>query len=256
MKNSQNEWETRAATHGNTPRAVLLKGLPDSVNALIDQWHRTVLRKAFHDVTSSEKPVLDIGCGYGRLAREVASMKLGRVVGIDYTPDFCRLFRSKYGDAVCGNLASLPFADATFSHAYAVTALMYLDVQQARDALVSLDRCVANGARILLLEPGAEFNRSARLLLRRKRNEPLARPGFTRSEFDDEIVPPGWRRLASGSNAWTTALLPMLILSNRFERISRGIGTLCAHLDRPRSGDQWKVLGRYALHRWAIYEVP
>jgi len=133
---------------------------------------------------------------------------------------------------------------------------MYLDVERARDALFSLDRCVASGARILLLEPGAEFNRSARLLLRRKRSEPLARPGFTRSEFDDGIVPPAWRRLASGSNAWTTALLPMLILWNRFEGISRGIGALCAYLDRPRSGDQLKFLGRYALHRWAVYEVP
>lgn len=252
---AQTDWVTRAAAHGDSPRAVLLKGLPDSINDSIDRWHRHVLREAFNGANTTNKPVLDLGCGYGRLAIEAKLLGLGNgIVGIDYTPDFCKLFKARCGDAVCGSLSSLPFAPESFSHAYSVTALMYLDVGRVREALTSLDHCMVRGARVLLLEPGAEFNRVVRQVLRYKRGGSLTRPGFSRNEFYNEIVPPGWRRVASGSNAWTTLLLPALILLQRLEGTSRRLAALCEYMDRPRAASP-TVLSRFALHRWAVYEI-
>ncbi|HVI59148.1 MAG TPA: class I SAM-dependent methyltransferase [Luteimonas sp.] len=254
-RSSQSEWGARAAIHGDSLRAVLLKGLPGSVNLHIDRWHRAVLRAAFNGAQRSRKPTLDLGCGYGRLAQEMVTLDQPLVVGADYAPEFCRLFQARYGDAVCCDLSSLPFADESFSHAYAVTALMYLDFARAQEALRSLDRCVDRGARVLLLEPGAEFNQSVRLVLRRKRGEPLARPGFTIRQFNREMAPPNWKRLASGSNLWTTLMLPILIPLARVGRASAFLEGICSRLDQPRMGSQEEWLSRYALHRWVLFEV-
>ena len=251
----KSQWDARAQAHGSSPRAVLLKGLPASVNHTIDMWHRDVLRKALADVQHGSSPILDLGCGYGRLASEAYAMGIGPVVGVDYAPSFCRLFPQEFGGAVCASLKALPFATDAFSNAYVVTSLMYLQTKDAHNALLSLEKCLEPGARVLILEPGAEFHRIVRLALNSKRTETLARPGFTMQEFSRDIAPRYWRLIASGSNLWATILLPALIAFARFHGIYRWIESFCLRMDRPAAHAD-AIVGRYALHRWAVYEVP
>jgi len=249
----QQGWEDRQESLGDSPRAVLMKGVPDVVNLTIDRWHRRVLRAAFGGTHALSGRVLDIGCGYGRLADEMASMGAQQVVGLDFSPAFCRHFARRHGPAACGDLLHLPFAPTTFTAAYAVTCLMYLDAMQTREALRRLDECLVSGARVLLLEPGAEFNSLVRSLPGRRQRDRLARPGFTLEQFARQLAPSHWRPVASGSNTGMTVLFPLLLLCTRWSSLYSLVERLALRLDRPRASRK-AAGGRYAIYRWTVYE--
>lgn len=252
---AQDDWERRQHDLGDVPRAVLMKGVPDALNDSIDCWHRTVLRMALEGRTKGSAPMLDLGCGYGRLAAQARSIGIDSIIGVDFSIGFCRCFAAAHGAAVRADAGRLPFAKNAFGNAYAITVLMYLRTPEAREALQSLDACLAPGARVLLLEPGAEFNRVARFFLRHKRNEPLARPGFTDTEFHTTLIPAGWQRIGRGANPWMTLALPLLIATSRMPRLYRAIAAAVLYLDRPRLRDPGRYFSRYALYRWAVYET-
>ncbi|MFL6592996.1 MAG: class I SAM-dependent methyltransferase [Luteimonas sp.] len=250
-KSLQRDWEGRLEALGATPRAVLMKGVPDRVNGTIDRWHRSLLRVAFSSWPGTTGRLLDVGCGYGRLAGEARACGARELVGVDFSAGFARHFARQHGSAVCANLARLPFADDSFSGAYVVTALMYLDAPDAREALVSLDRCCSASARFLLIEPGAEFNRLARRLLRRQAAAGLTRPGFTAEEFD-ALAPASWHRIASGASRWFTVLFPLLVITSRWQPVYALLERVALRLDRGRPDARRR--SRYSIYRWAIYE--
>lgn len=250
----RDEWVERQRELGKQPRAVLMKGLHPRINGTIDAWHRAVMRAAFPpQSTPAALPCLDLGCGYGRLANEATALGLAPVVGVDFARGFCSDFRRDHGMAVCGDLAMLPFADGSFSTAYSVTSYMYLPVTDARRAAADLDRCLAIGSRVLIVEPGREFNSLVRSVLRKKRNESLAMPGFTREEFQDEMVPANWRRVGFGSSWWMTALLPLLMLTSGLPWVYRQVERVALWLDAPHPGKKGG-LSRVTMYRWAAYE--
>ncbi len=249
------DWEQRQQTLGNTPRAVLMKGIPDALNSTFDCWHRSVLRLAYADRVDTSTQTLDIGCGYGRLAEEMLSLGFERITGVDFSEGFCRQFASHFGPAVRADLTHLPFAPATLKNAYSVTALMYLDPVDARRVLQSLDHSLLPGARVLVLEPGAEFNRLARLFLRSKPLEPLTRPGLSDCEFHQGIAPKNWQCVANGSNAASTLFLPLLLVTTRMPRLYAMFESIALRLDRPKMIHRARWIGRYAIYRWAIYDT-
>lgn len=250
------EWVTRQSEHGNQPRAVLMKGLHASINDLIDRWHRSVMQAAFGDdggaALQGGRPALDIGCGYGRLAGQALQCGLAPIVGIDFAQGFCADFNRNFGPAVCGDLSRLPFRDAAFADAYSVTSLMYLPLGQAQGAMREIDRCTGAGARILLVEPSREFNSLVRAVLRRKRNESLAMPGFSREEFTQGLAPPEWELRASGSCNALTAMLPLLMVTARLPLVFGWLGSLALRLDAPAAG-RIRMPARIGMYRWAVY---
>jgi SAM-dependent methyltransferase len=250
---SQRSWAEREHSLGLTPRAVLMKGAPEHVNATIDRWHRDVLAAAFPEASRIAGRLLDVGWGSGRLAVEMKARGVRDVVGVDFLPAFCQHFSQGYGPAVCADLEHLPFGDSSFAGAYAITSLMYLDDARARKALVSIDRCVAPGGRIVLLEPGAEFNRLVRALLGRRESDALTRPGFGRSEFL-RLAPARWRLVGTGSNRWMTLLFPLLTVAARMPRLYACIERIALKLDRPHMGTI-RARGRLSIYRWAVYET-
>jgi SAM-dependent methyltransferase len=207
---------------------------------------------AFANWRQAER-MLDVGCGYGRLADEARACGVEELVGVDFSTGFARHFSLNHGAGVCSDLTRLPFVDDAFSGAYVVTALMYLDGTDARSALLSLSRCVAPPGRILLIEPGAEFNHLVRRLLRRKAEGRLVRPGFTALEFE-QLAPASWRCVASGSNRWMTLLFPLLAIAARMPRLYACIERIALKLDRPHMGTM-RAKGRLSIYRWAVYET-
>lgn len=245
------DWVRRQQEHGNKPRAVLMKGLPARVNDSIDQWHRSVLRLVFSGAAPGH--ALDIGCGFGRLANEMPP--LNQVpIGIDFTPQFCAGFAANHGEAVCGDLAHLPFRNEVFSGAYSVTSLMYLDMAHAKRALADIDRCLTPGATVLVLEPCREFNSLVRAILTRKRGERLAMPGFALEGFND-LLPPHWQPLGAGACNWMTATLPLLALATHWPRLYHVFSNAVLWLDRPRL-DGRRAHGRISLYRWVACKKP
>lgn len=252
------DWIQRQQAHGKQPRAVLMKGLHPLINDTIDRWHKAVMAVVFDSDAAAlpgTEPVLDLGCGYGRLAGQAKACGLPAVVGIDFTQKFCVDFELGHGPAVCGELTRLPFRAGSFRHAYSVTALMYLSVADARRALLELDRCLVPGSRILVLEPCREFNDLVRSVLRRKRDETLAMPGFTQAQLRDEIAPHAWRRIGAGSCGWMTLALPLLVASARWPALYARISRLALKLDRPRL-DGRAPTGKHSMYRWIAYQKP
>ncbi len=247
----RDDWRRRQQQHGNAPRAVLMKGLHPELNQLIDTWHRDVLRIMLAKIaTRVRNPVvLDVGCGYGRLANEVSSAGLAPV-GIDFTPGFCEAFADTHGMAVCGDQRALPFAAGSFAAVYLVTSLMYLDSDAISKAIAETDRCLETNGLVLVLEPSLEFNEMVRYMLPHKRRETLAMAGFSVADFNS-MLPSSWEPVAAGHCRWLTLLLPLLALTIRWQQIHRFIARLARRLDRPRLNGR-HAHGRISLYRWII----
>ncbi len=253
---TRDAWRARQREFGNTPRSVLLKGLPAGVNAVLHRWHEMVLRWSLHQnpvQPDAQAWILDLGCGYGRMAPAALEEIEANLVGIDFAQGFSAQFARDHGHGVCGDLARLPFAQGSLAGAHAITALMYLPEAQARAALARLDDSLRPGAQVLLLEATSEFNRVARLLTPWKRHERLAQPGFTQAQMLVDLVPDGWDVVACGSNLWTTALLPLFVLFHRWLRTTALLERIARSGDAPGPRNGRRLLRRFGMHRWVLY---
>src|SRR6516162_5102691 len=135
-------------THGNLVAAIRggVESLGKTINSMtvddlapVDEFHIGG-RQASEDFLSqldltSEKQVLDVGCGLGGAARFVASHYGCQVTGIDLTPEFIET-----GKVLCGwvgldsrislrqgSALEMPFADRAFDRAYMLHVAMNID---------------------------------------------------------------------------------------------------------------------------------
>lgn len=101
----------------------------------------------FELVPPPGRATLEVGCGEGRVCRDLAS-RGHRVVGLDASPTLLRLAREEdpAGEYVLGDAAALPFDDGAFDLVVAFNSLM--DVQD-------MPAAVREAARVL--EPGGRF---------------------------------------------------------------------------------------------------
>lgn len=117
------------------------------VPALFGQWTPTVADAA--QIQPGQR-VLDVGCGTGILAREIASRigSTGRVVGIDPSPGMLALAKER-GPSVewrQGVAESLPFPDQSFEAVVSQFALMFF--ADRHQALREMLRVLTAGGRL------------------------------------------------------------------------------------------------------------
>jgi SAM-dependent methyltransferase len=95
------------------------------------------------------RATLDVGCGEGRVARDLARRGY-RVVGLDASPTLVRLAREADPDSeyVVGDAAALPFADGAFDLVVAFNSLM--DVQDMPGAVREAARVLEPEGRLCL----------------------------------------------------------------------------------------------------------
>ncbi len=108
------------------------------------------IREGFH--------LLDVGCGTGSFARDVAPHvgATGRVVGVDLSPALIDVARVRTASSAApiefavADALQLPFADETFDGCRVERVLQYLD--DPRRALAEMMRVVKPGGRIVAAE--------------------------------------------------------------------------------------------------------
>ena len=163
--------------------------------------------EAIVDAAGSSGKWLDFGCGSGRIARHLADRV--ELTGVDVDADavaWCA--KHLRGDfRVIDPKPPLPFPDATFDVAYAVSVFTHLDEQPQFEWLAELRRVLKPGGRLVASThpPGLTYNRPD---LTRAHHEQLATHGFTfiagPARFNDdsafhrpEYLQREWRRFFS-----------------------------------------------------------
>jgi ubiquinone/menaquinone biosynthesis C-methylase UbiE len=144
---------------------------------------------------------LDLGCGEGRVARDLAAHG-HTVIGIDSSPslvDFARQADPE-GEYLVGDAAALPFADASFDVVVAFNSLM--DVEDMAGAVREAARVLEPGGRFCISlvhplayvgrfesrEPDAPFVFEAPYFERRETHETFERAGL-RMTFHSFVRP-------------------------------------------------------------------
>jgi SAM-dependent methyltransferase len=110
-------------------------------------------REAFFDlVPSPSGRTLEIGCGEGRVTRDLAA-RGHRVTALDASPTLLRAAaeRDPNGDYVLGTAEALPFADATFDLVVAYNVL--IDVSDMPAAVREAARVLTPGGALAICVP-------------------------------------------------------------------------------------------------------
>jgi ubiquinone/menaquinone biosynthesis C-methylase UbiE len=134
---------------------VLDKSLPSEMNLYQHQWMLDEIVKVVK--ACNGKKILDAGCGYGRISKELISifprLKVG---GVDLCQEYVKMYNRDLlpkAKAVCGSLEKLPFDNSTFDVTIVVAALMYLQGNQQCQAMMEIARVTRPGGRIVIIEP-------------------------------------------------------------------------------------------------------
>ncbi|MHB8743870.1 MAG: methyltransferase domain-containing protein [Sulfuricaulis sp.] len=241
-------WEERAACLGDDIVSVLFKGFSEPLNRYIHHWHVTLLSEHLLPRLAHGARVLDLGCGYGRLSRELLKIRPDlQITGLDFSNAYCRRYHATVGASVaCGDLRWLPFPDASFDGVLAVVALMYIAPDETSRTMAGIMRLLRPEGLALFLDPGEELLTVARKVLPSASARTTGGRGFRLAEYrglgrnEDSVV------MKEGGNLGFTLLLPILLLL-RTGRCLAALLKLSSFLDARLSR-----LRRYALHRWML----
>ena len=109
--------------------------------------------------TPEGAPVLDLGCGAGKMALYAAA-RGGRAAGVDLAPFFLpRAARDV--ELVQGDLRRLPFRKGSFPRAYSLDVLEHLDEEGVKEVLLEARRTVGEGGRFFVYTHAMESSRLA-----------------------------------------------------------------------------------------------
>jgi len=237
-------WEARAKEKSDSYSGVLFRGLHPQVNELIHRWHMHEIVTRLLPHIPQDGTLLDVGCGYGRLAAAVRGVRPDiRVVGVDFAPGYCKLF-SSHGPAVCGDASRLPFRPGSFDAATLVTVLMYLPSAERPAALDRILRCLRPGGRALVVDGGKEFLSLVGALRPSTRQSPTGGDFFTLSEYRTLAQESGHTLVGCTGMPVTTLALPVLQLMTRWQPLFRLIAGIAVALDHHLDG-----LARLTVHR-------
>lgn len=148
-------WGKRSELFRDQKRSVMDQSFPKAVNDHIGRIH---LREVITGINASTSRILDVGCGYGRVAGEIVKLHPHVFVyGIDIAPIFVRLFNQrlkKHGKALVGDMKKLPFKDNYFDYIYIVASFMYLEKEKDQEkGMKEILRVLKKGGQVLFIEP-------------------------------------------------------------------------------------------------------
>ncbi len=161
--------------------------------------------------------VLDVGCGGGQIAAELARENPGfRVIGIDLAPAQIRRARRRSRNVrfVPGSALELPFPDAAFDLVYSIGSIKHWP-DRAR-GLSECVRVLRPGGRLLVLDLDRECSlEESREFVRRTRFPRFIQPLWLKI-FRAKLVEPSLTPQEARAHC-----LPLQLVDLRAERLSR-----------------------------------
>lgn len=248
MDEARGSWEQRAQESGTDFSGVLFRGLSDSANHALHEWHSWLVGDVLAPRIPSLGTVLDLGCGFGRLSAVLQKRSPGlRLVGQDMAMTYCRHFHRALGACVCADARALPFVSECFDGAMVVTCLMYGGRSGTTETLRDLRRVLRSDGIALFVDPGIEMQRLIACIRRNRTVSPTGGAGFARKEYQALIRDAGFSIVAVGGNPLLSALLMVPGIGGSMRKNS-------ARLLQRAAGFDCKLAGYSltALHRWVL----
>lgn len=246
---SRDAWEKRASLLEGRLASVLFKGLSECANEALHKWHVAVVQDAFLARLRTGARILDLGCGYGRMAPALEQGDTSRtIVGQDFSLRYCQLF--KEGTAlpiVQANLIKLPFQANTFDGCIAVTSLMYLETEELRVALDEIARILSPGGYCLLIDPGKELKSILAKLTLRDAGPETGGRGFSKADYRAIVSSAGFELADAGGNLRDTIKI-LLSLGGHW---GWKLWSMLVRKNSVQGG-----YARFALHRWILARAP
>ncbi len=151
MKNKE-IWEKRSKLLGDQINSVLFSGMPQVLNEHFHNWQIKII---FSNISVTDKNLLDLGCGYGRLAVPIIEKFPGlRIKGIDISDNYIRLFKENTKqDALQYEIEKYPYEKNYYDCILCSTALMYVNKQSHSLVLRQLINSLKdNTSKLILIE--------------------------------------------------------------------------------------------------------
>ncbi|MSR13138.1 MAG: class I SAM-dependent methyltransferase [Gammaproteobacteria bacterium] len=245
----RDRWERRAIEKGGSCSSVLFQGLAEPVNAHIHTQHCAVLETNFLNYMPRGALVLDLGCGYGRLAQQVRARRPDiNLVGMDFSLNYCLLFRRVVnGQVICGDIHNLPFAPSIFDGVIAVTALMYAKPGHQQRVMNNVTNLLKQEGLAFVLDPGAEYSRLIACLHPASRQKTTGGESFSKDEYRNLAYNADVSIVKEGGFPLLSLSLPGLYFLGRGARYLRLVLNFLATVDSGLS--TWS---RYSCHRWML----
>lgn len=209
-------WNERGERLGMTKRAVLFKRFPGWLNESI---HRRHVKFVLDNCPASARTILDVGCGYGRISREIAAHRPAlNFQGVDLCTEFAKEYARQVGPCFDGPIQDF-HTDEFFDSILIVTTLMYLGADEHEDVLRRLWLMLNPGGSIICVEPASEFF----ALWRRLTGNASASPTggtighFSRQELHDKLINLEGARL---SDMRSVNLVPFVVATSVHHEIS------------------------------------
>ena len=248
LASTRNQWEQRAAQAGNELSGVLFRGFSEQANVAMHRWHEWVVSESFLPRLINGARMLDLGCGYGRLAKTIRVRRKDiDVVGQDLSLAYCKLYHDGTGDCVQADGRGMPFAAGAFDAVMAVTCLMYAPRADVPAQLADIHRVLRPRGSLLLLDPGYELQHLIAAVTFKSTKSPTGGRGFSMAEYPALVSNAGFRIQAMGGNPWLSIALVVPGVARSNHALVRSV------LDRNASKDcRAAGFSRLALHRWII----
>lgn len=165
IKQIEQAWNDRHNLMGLTKRAVLFKRFPTWLNEVIHRRHMDFIMQ---NIPPQPRHLLDVGCGYGRLSREIKeSYPDIDFQGVDLCTEFAAAYRQEIGPCFNGPIQDFK-TNKRFNTIIIVTCLMYLDPKEHQPTLERLWSMLTPGGRLICIEPAIEILQLWRKLSRQE----------------------------------------------------------------------------------------
>jgi SAM-dependent methyltransferase len=151
----QKYWSARARNYnGDYFKAVCAFIATKVENRSMDRIQRYFLKMALDQLNTSDKSVMEYGCGVGRWVK-IFQGKGYQWTGVDISDEMLSIAVNRFPNADFLKVNDgylIHFPDQTFDLVYSVTVLHHNDYEQQEKIVAQMARVLKNGGNIILLE--------------------------------------------------------------------------------------------------------